>query len=432
MKEKKCTVAIMFILLAACNSIFMLQQNSLAVIINPLMIDLAIRDASVMGALVGTYAIANVFMQIPSGLLGDLWGTRKTVTTGMLVACLGTFVFASANSLTYAFIGRSVVGLGLSVLFISTSKYLTNWFKPSQFATLLSLIILSANFGGVLATVPLSFLVSMVGWRGSFWLIGLVMLILAILSWLIVRDRPDSSVVSEAKPQGDIIKEFKTIIKNRYTWALFIINFGVAGSLLAFSSAWSIPYLTQIHGLNVNQSASLMLVLFIGKMAGFPLISLISDKIKRRKLPVLIVIVLYFFQWGILFFSAERAPLVVLLTVFFFMGFFYGVLVLILSLAKESSNENYSGVAISIINISPFAGMAVMQPFLGYILDLGWRGVVINGVKQYPVEAYQSVFLTCLIFIIISFLFALKIRETYCKNTFIETVIMADGNNPVG
>lgn len=359
-------------------------------------------------------------MQIPSGLLGDLWGPRKTVTTGMLVACFGTFVFASANSLTFAFIGRSVVGLGLSVVFISTSKYLTNWFKPSQFATLLSLIILSANFGGVMATVPLSLLVTVLGWRGSFWLIGLVMLVMAILSWLIVRDRPNSIATSEVTHKKEIINEFKTIIKNRYTWALFIINFGVAGTLLAFSSAWSILYLTQIYDLNVNQSASFMLILFIGKMAGFPLISMISDKIKRRKLPVLIVIVLYFLQWGILFFSGERAPLVVLVCVFFFMGFFYGVLVLVLSLVKESNNENYSGVAISVINIAPFAGMAVLQPFLGYILDLGWKGAIINGVKQYPLEAYQSIFLTCLVLIFISFIFALKIRETNCKNTFIE------------
>ncbi len=421
MKEKELTVWIMWSLLALAFGVTMFHRSALAVVIDYLMLDLNVEDAAVMGTLAGTYAIVYMIMQLPSGLLADLWGPRKTVAAGMFVACIGTFMFGAADTIVFAFVGRGLVGLGVSVVFVSAIKFLSVWFKPVQFATMLGLTVLSGNLGGLAGTVPMSVLVTQVGWRNSFFVVGAVTLLVSVLCFLFLRDKPNTVEVTkkddDTGSKYEIVKALKAIFKNRYTWKLLIINFGIAGTMLAFSGAWSVPYLMQVYDLNRNQAASYMLAMFIGKIIGFPFAGFISDRIVKRKLPILAFFSLYLILWSTLLFFTQATPVVVLLYTFFLLGFSSGAMILIPTLAKELNDSNYSGIAVSVINSGPFIGMAVFQPIMGYILDLKWDGAIFMGVRYYPFEAYRLIFIMCVGVILLSFLMVTQLKETNCQNT---------------
>ncbi len=419
MKKKDLTVWMMWSLLALAFGVTMFHRSALAVVIDYLMLDLNVEDAAVMGTLAGTYAVIYMIMQLPSGLLADLWGPRKTVAAGMLVACIGTFMFGAADTIVLAFVGRGLVGLGVSVVFVSAIKFLSVWFKPVQFATMLGMTVLYGNLGGLAGTVPMSVLVTQVGWRNSFYVVGTVTFLVSVLCFLFLRDKPDTVEVTK-KDTGDkyeIVKALKAIFKNQYTWKLLIINFGIAGTMLAFSGAWSVPYLMQVYDLNRNQAAGYMLAMFIGKIIGFPFAGFISDRIVKRKLPILAFFSLYLLLWSTLLFFTQATPVSALLYTFFLLGFSSGAMVLIPTLAKELNDSNYSGIAVSVINAGPFIGMAVFQPIMGYILDLKWEGTIFMGVRHYPFEAYRLIFLMCVGVIIISFIMVTQLRETNCQNT---------------
>jgi sugar phosphate permease len=421
---------IMWVILAFSFSIGYFHRVSLAVILDYLIIDFNIKDAAVAGFLASMYSIIYMVMQIPSGLFADFWGPRKTVTTGILFASTGSFIFALAPNLVLAFVGRGLIGLGVSVILISIYKFQISWFKPSQFATMAGFTALAGNLGGAAATTPLVFLVLSLGWRNSFFITGVITLVIGILCWLLVRDSPQ-----EVKNPGEIKKQvnkkentirhielftaLKKVLKNPDTWPLFMSLFGVYGTLITFSGTWSISYLMQVYGLTRNESANFMLAVTIGMITGSPLIGYVSDKVARRKWPCLTFFALYITVWALLVFWNDGSPPAgALYPIFFLMGLSGSCAILIASLAKDVNEPAYSGTSTGVVNIGPFAGMTILQPLLGYILDLKWEGTMDMGARIYPLEAYRLTFTACLITLVICFGFALKIKETNCENIF--------------
>ncbi|MEW5919408.1 MAG: MFS transporter [Bacillota bacterium] len=420
---------IMWFILALAYIIAYFHRVSLAVVLDYLVLDFKITDAALAGTLASMYAIIYMPMQIPAGFFADFWGPRKTAFTGMTVAGVGSIIFALAPRPFLSFIGRGMVGLGVSVLMVSVLKFQASWFKPAQFATMTGLLLFAGNLGGLMGTTPLAFLVLNLGWRNAFCIIGIVSFIIALLCWLIVRDAPanmalSSSMQKNKKDKNIVKREFvtalKNVLKNPYTWPPLMATFGVYGTLIAFSGTWSISYLMQVYSFTRTESANYMLALALGMILGCPIIGYLSDKTARRKMPHLIFFAVYIALWGLLFIWNEgKPPSAALYYIFFFMGLSGATVTTIFASAKEVNHSAYSGLATGIVNMGSFTGIAIMQPLLGYILDLKWEGEMVFGTKFYPLSAYRSIFAAVLFINIICFVFALKIKETKCQNIFV-------------
>ena len=299
----------------------------------------------------------------------------------------------------------------------------------------LVLLYLPEIWGASWELPPLALLVTEFGWRASFFVIGAITFLIAIICWLLVRDNPGTGsplLVNKdkeplpARKQGknigtklrqSFLKELaglQEVIKNSNTWALLFSAFAVGGTVLAFAGTWSITYLMQVYGFSRNQASLYMMTLSVGKLAGFPLTGIIADKIGRKK-PLFFLFAFYITSWSVLlFWHGGKAPADALYIIFFLMGFSSGLQVLMPTLAKETNDLQFSGLAISVVNIGAFAGMAFLQPFMGYILDLKWDGVLAAGAKIYPLESFQLLFVSSLIINCICFAFAclhLKIKK---------------------
>ena len=425
-KHSKYLVWLMFSLLALAYLISFFHRLSLAVVMDYLIVDLQIEEAAMAGALAASYAIIYMIMQIPTGFLVDSWGPGRTVTAGMIVASAGSLIFALAPVLSLAFLGRVLVGLGVSVVFVSVLKFLVNWFKASQFATMTGLTGLVGNLGVALGTTPLAVVVVHFGWRQTFVAIAIITLLIALGIWLIVRDMPPdntnrSTPSSSAQPSttfSQLLGALGKVIRNFRTWPLFASAFGLYGTLFAFTGAWSVTYLMQVYGFERSLAASYMLVLTAGIIISMPLTGYLSDRIGRRRLPLLIIFAVYTAVWALFFaWNGGKPPVAALYPLFLIMGLAGGTSTIILPLTKEVNDPAFAGVALSIVNIGPFAGTALLQPLMGYMLDLRWDGLIAGGMKLYPLASYRLLFGVCLITLIVTFLFALfNIKETNCQN----------------
>ena len=58
-------------------------------------------SASALGNLSALYFYAYVAMQIPTGLLADIWGPRRLLCAGAMVAGCGALIFALAPNLLW-------------------------------------------------------------------------------------------------------------------------------------------------------------------------------------------------------------------------------------------------------------------------------------------------------------------------------------------
>jgi len=126
------------------------------------------RDLHAGGALLGllgsAYFYPYALMQLPAGLLSDSWGPRRTITLFFTIAFAGSLLLGFAPSLFWAIVGRTLVGLGVSMLFVPTMKVLAEWFRIREFVTMTAILMAMGGLGSLTAATPLA----LTGWAGGF------------------------------------------------------------------------------------------------------------------------------------------------------------------------------------------------------------------------------------------------------------------------
>uniref|UniRef100_UPI00356587AB MFS transporter n=1 Tax=Lutispora sp. TaxID=2828727 RepID=UPI00356587AB len=111
------------------------------------------------------YLYAYFIMQIPSGILADKLGPRKTATSFSILAAIGSVIFGLAPNIMIAYLGRFIVGIGVSVVFVCLIKIQSRWFYSRNFALMVGFAGIAANLGAILAQTPLVIAASTFGWR---------------------------------------------------------------------------------------------------------------------------------------------------------------------------------------------------------------------------------------------------------------------------
>ena len=146
-----------------------------------------------LGSLAAVYYYIYTAMQIPAGVLADTLGARISVTLGNVVSGIGSILFGMAATLWEASVGRALVGLGVSVVFVGLMKSNTLWFRDRDYGFISGLTLLLGNVGAIMAAGPLAGVLTIWSWRAVFVAFGVMALILAVLSWLGVRNTPEEA-----------------------------------------------------------------------------------------------------------------------------------------------------------------------------------------------------------------------------------------------
>jgi len=382
-------------------------------------------SATALGSLAAMYYYIYTLMQIPAGVLADTLGNRYSVTAGNLVAGVGSVIFATAETIELASFGRFMVGLGVSVIFVGLMKNNAVWFKDKIYGLVAGATILMGNLGSVLAAKPLSALLNIWSWRDIFIAIGLLSLILAALTFLFVRNRPEDAgfpsvremdgMTAHAERHQHWIKDLIKVIKNITVWPGFWINFGMAGGLFAFAGLWGIPLLRDSFDMDRDDASLYTTITLLSLAVGTLSAGWISDRIGLRKPVILTSAIIYALAWLALIYIPWQ-PGLLAMVLFMLIGLTSGGFVLTYPCAKEVTQPALSGMAISLVNTGLFLGAAIIQPLFGWVLDLGWDGKIVNGINLYSWQNYQNAMLLMFSFAVIAVIAAVRIKETHCKN----------------
>jgi sugar phosphate permease len=362
--------------------------------------------------------------------MADTLGIRKIVAIGAALSGIGSLLFGLADTLAVATLGRILVGLGVSSMFISLMKLNSVWFHDRHFGTLGGMSILLGNLGAVLAATPLVWAVSLTSWRNVFVAVGVFSIFLAVLVWLFVRSHPGEAGLpsmrelegKESHPvhQGHWYDGLRKVLQNRATWPGFWPNLGVGGTLFAFAGLWAIPYLRDVHGMERGAAANHTALLLFSFAIGAMLTGMLSDRLGKR-VPVLLAgIGLYVLCWLPLV-LAWHLPEGVSYLLFSFMGVGASGFTLSWASVKEVNPPALSGMATSVINTGGFLGAAILQPLVGWAMDRGWDGKLLDGARIYSGHNYQIGLGIMLAFALAGLIGAMFIRETNCRHITIAT-----------
>jgi sugar phosphate permease len=369
------------------------------------------------GLLAAAYFYAYAAMQLPAGLLSDSWGPRNTITVFFLVAFVGSVLLGFASTAAMAIAGRLLVGVGVAMLFVPTLKILSEWFTPVEFAPMSGILMAMGGIGSLSAATPLVLLSGAIGWRMSFVAVGGLTLVLSLLVWIFVRDCPEDmgwvSLNASAKastPAITLMAGFRTVVSCPHFWPLAIWFFFDCAIFFTFGGLWGGPYLMHIYHLSKSQSGYILSMLAIGLVVGSPLLSYLSNRVfHARKTVLLISACIVLVITAILAFAVDRIPMYGLYLICLGLGIFSSAIVVIgFTAAKELFPVQIAGTATGLVNLFPFAGGAVFQPFTGYLLE---RSGSVNG--AFTLAGYQLMFNSLLISACIAMMASCFIKETF-------------------
>lgn len=389
-----------------------------AVMTAPLMAEFGI-GARELGQFSAFYFYSYVFMQIPTGILADHWGPRKLLAAGSLFAACGTFLFASAASIAAADLGRLLIGAAAGVVFVTLLRLSTRWFPLRFYATISGIVLFVGVAGATFAGVPLHFFVESFGWRPVMFVVAALHLVIGAGIWWIVRDDPTQrGYQSFAPTEPEAVSSPKAlldglihVLRYRNTWLLSLLTGGLAGPILAFAGLWGVPFLATHYGLSTATSAAIASTMLICYAVGGILLGSLSDRICLRKPFLVFGSVISLLCWLPLLFVPDL-HLWLLIALVIVIGLAGGAVIVSFACLRESVPPALAGTVSGVCNMGSMGGGMILQPMVGWMLDLQWRGTFAGGVRTYDLAAYRSGFILIAVFAALAVLASLFTAET--------------------
>jgi sugar phosphate permease len=248
-------------------------------------------NAFALGTLASLFYYAYISMQLPVGILMDRYGCRRLLTVTALLCGLSCILFGIAHHLYIAELARFIMGFSAAFAFVGALKLASEWFPPYRFGLLAGMTQALGMLGAAFGEGPVSLLVAQIGWRSTMLLIGGILLLIALLMSITIKNRPHYTATSTPLPPLSLIASFLLVIKQPQTW----INGIAVGFLYAptetFAELWGPTYLENVHHLKPAIASSAVGMVFIGWFISSPIMGWVSDRLGRRQ-PIVIASVI--------------------------------------------------------------------------------------------------------------------------------------------
>lgn len=408
------------ILAAASFFFFQFIQITMFNVLKPELIAAFQADPAILSFISSLYFYGTILLLIPAGVILDYASPRKVILITMALSLIGLTIFTMANSIFSIGLGRFLIGITAGPFcLIGSMRLAARWFPENKLAFVTGIIIALGMLGGMVAQVPLNLLIDEFGWRAALYVnLGLGVVFFLIM-YAFVYDYPpgkEPKIKAKFTSYRGFLTNLKRVVLKPQNW-----NCGLYASLinlpiLVFGALWGLMYLTQVFELSRLEASTACAALFFGMMVGGPIFGYFSDRIRRRKIPMLLGLVLCFVAMVTLLVVQELSLNGVML-VLFLVGFGSSAQVLAYPTVSDSNSPALTGTALGLTSTLVMIGAAIAQPLIGWLIETHWDGTQTFGMPFFTEENYNFGFWLMPIAMLLSGVAWFFIRETYCKLT---------------
>ncbi len=382
------------------------------VLVQPMMREFG-ADAASLGNLSAFYFYAYAAMQIPVGLILDRFGPSRALSAAAAIYVAGNLLLGLAPSLAVADLGRLIGGLSGAMGFLGALALGALWLPPQRLGLVTGLTMAAGTVGAIVSQAPLALLVDRFGWHHAMLGAAGFGLVLAAVLWLLLRD-PDWFAKRPRHHRHGVWRSLIAVLRDRQMWMIAVVAASSSAPALAFGGLWSLSYLTEVQHLTRPHAALINSLLLGGWALGGSGLGWISDRLGRRKGPLLGVLTLGFAVWAVMPFLPPVSAWL-LGPIYVLLGVAGGSLMAAFALSQEVAPPRAGNTASGVVNTLNIGIAAAMQPLFGWILDNGWQGHMAHGIRLYGAADFSHAMLLFPLIAAIGFVAALGIRETYCR-----------------
>ncbi|HET9821521.1 MAG TPA: MFS transporter [Burkholderiaceae bacterium] len=220
-------------------------------------------SAGDLGLLAGAYFLGFSLTQLPLGRQLDRLGPRRVLLGLLSVAALACVGFALAQSFGALLATRALIGVGVAACLMAPMTAYRQRFEPDLQLRANSWMLMTGSLGMLASTLPVQWLLPLLGWRGLFWCVAVALLLaMLVIAWRVPADPPVSCAPA-------VTGGYREIFRQPYFLRMLPLGFCVYGGLLAVQSLWAGPWLTTVSGWTPAQAAGGLFVINASMLVAF-------------------------------------------------------------------------------------------------------------------------------------------------------------------
>jgi len=246
----------------------------------PIASELGLSDTQ-FGWVLSAFALGYALFQTPGGLLADRYGAR--IALAAVVSLWSVFTALTGLARGYAaLLGyRFLFGAGEAGAYPTCARAFYNWLPVDERGLAQGINFSGARIGAAFALPAIAWVVTAVGWRITFYLLGGVGLVYAAAWWWWFRDLPEDHPSVSAEERALIVKGraavstaaspprlgVSAIARSGNVW-IAMTQYFASNFTFFFCLTWLFPYLQRTYDLQATQAGLLSSAPLIGGAIG--------------------------------------------------------------------------------------------------------------------------------------------------------------------
>lgn len=227
------------------------------------------------GWILAAFTISYGLFEIPTGLMGDRLGEKKTLTRIVIWWSIFTSLTGLVGGFFSLFAVRFLFGAGEAGAFPNMSIAIGKWFGVAERGRAQAVILMASRVGGAITPFIVIPMQLHFGWRITFYLLGVIGIVW-VIAWMLFYKTRDVAPIEKTESSWQQIAHTKSF------WSLMLVYYCYASGVFFFIS-WLPKYLHNSRGIpqeDLTYSASLPFILAaIGCLFGGTLSDFLVKKI---------------------------------------------------------------------------------------------------------------------------------------------------------
>jgi predicted MFS family arabinose efflux permease len=197
------------------------------------------------------------------------------------MAVAGCVAFALAGSFVGLLAARVLTGMGLSACLMAPLTGFRRWLSPAVQLRANSWMLMTGSMGMVASTLPVQWLLPVIGWRGLFWALAvLFVLAIAVLAWSVPAWKPAAGVPTPAAGGPDA--GYAHIWRHPYFRTMVPVGFMNYGGMVAVQALWAGPWMVKVSGYTPDESAWGLFAINLSMLTAFWTWGVVNPHLARR------------------------------------------------------------------------------------------------------------------------------------------------------
>ena len=271
--KRKNIILTMLVLLGV---VTFLDRINISVAGSSIMHDLNL-SAAEWGWVQSAFILSYGLMQIPMGALGDRYGHRKILSMIVLWWSLFTAFTGMAGGLASLLVIRFMFGIGEAGSSPCSTGVISRWFEKHEVGKAQGYVWAASRMGGALTPFVVIPVMTLLGWREAFYILGALGIVWAAVWYFYYRDRqPETAKETVRQPIP-----WRTILHHKQFWIICSMYFFYAfGSWFFFS--WFPTFMELGRGFAKSELTYAVAVPFIMSMIGNISGGYLTDRLTKK------------------------------------------------------------------------------------------------------------------------------------------------------